>query len=71
MKIAGIVLVILGALALMGAISAGDNILGPLVWIIVGVFLIVRANHKIKYNEKQEETNDWTSTKNENKSTPM
>ena len=53
MKIAGIVLVTLGALALMGAISAGDNILGPLVWIIVGVFLIVRANHKIKYNEKQ------------------
>lgn len=41
MKTAGAVLVTIGALALIGTISTGDNILGPLVWLSVGVFLIV------------------------------
>lgn len=30
------------------SIIMGNNVLGPLVWTIVGIFLIIRANHKMK-----------------------
>lgn len=38
MKTTGIVLVIIGVLAFIGTTIMGNNVLGPLVWTIVGIF---------------------------------
>ena len=43
----------------------GDNVLGPSVWTIVGIFLIIRANHKKRYIEEQKQQED--SIENEDK----
>ena len=43
----------------------GNNVLGPLVWTIVGIFLIIRANHKKRYFEEQTQRED--SIENEDK----
>lgn len=65
MKITGIVLVIIGVLSFIGAATMGDNVLGPSVWTIVGIFLIIRANHKKRYIEEQKQQED--SIENEDK----
>lgn len=46
MKTFGIILIVLGALSAIGAISAGHNPSGPIFWLILGVVLVVRANAK-------------------------
>ena len=65
MKTTGIVLVIIGVLAFIGTTIMGNNVLGPLVWTIVGIFLIIRANHKKRYFEEQTQRED--SIENEDK----
>lgn len=44
MKTAGWICTILGALALIGSISAGHNPTGPTFWLALGIFLLYRAN---------------------------
>lgn len=44
MKIAGWICTILGALALIGSVSAGHNPIGPTFWLALGIFLLYRAN---------------------------
>lgn len=46
MKTIGIILIVLGALSAIGAISAGHNPSGPIFWLILGIVLVVRANAK-------------------------
>ena len=48
MKIAGWILLVLGSLSCIGALTAGHNISGPLFWIAIGIMLIIRSKHNKK-----------------------
>ena len=58
MKTAGIVIIVLGSLSLLGCLIGGNNTIGPLFWIGLGIFLIHRANQK-KQEKKDKE--DWSN----------
>lgn len=62
MKITGWIIIILGALALLGCLLKGSSIFGPLIWLGIGIYLIHRA--KEKEREKQEFIN-WNKQSNE------
>ena len=40
MKTAGWILIVIGALAFIGAASKGDSVFGPLFWIGIGIVLL-------------------------------
>lgn len=52
MKIAGWICMILGALTLIGSVSAGHNPTGPTFWLALGIFLLYKANNR-EENEKR------------------
>jgi len=60
MKTIGIILLVLGGLAVLGAISQAmqgrDANLGGLTFVVLGAFLIHRANKK---KEEREERGKW------------
>lgn len=56
----GWTLIVLAGLALIGALSAGNNPLGPVFWLGVGIYLVYRANQKEKENKEKE---DWKNGK--------
>ena len=62
MKTTGIVLLIIGIISFAGAIIAskrGENIFaGPIAFILVGAFLITRANKKIKEEIEKKQWED-------------
>lgn len=53
MKIAGWICVVIGGLALIGAIVGGGNPFGPLFWLGLGITLLYFANHKNSNKEQQ------------------
>lgn len=57
MKIAGYIITVLGVLALIGTIVGGHNPIGPIFWIALGIFLIIRANKKQDDKEKFDQWN--------------
>lgn len=57
MKIAGYIITVLGVLALIGTIVGGHSPIGPIIWIALGVFLIIRANNKQDDKEKFDQWN--------------
>jgi len=68
MKIAGIILLSIGILSFLGALialSQGRNILtGPIVFIVVGAFLLSRANKKKEEEEKKKQWEQGDSNVN-------
>lgn len=52
MKVFGWILVIIGGLSLIGAVSAGDSAFGPLFWLGLGITLVCVANRK-KNNDEE------------------
>ncbi len=63
MKIAGYIITAVGVLAAIGAITAGHNFIGPMLWIALGVFLILRAYKKKKDDE---DLNKWNNSNQSN-----
>ena len=55
MKIAGIIVLVLGILSFLGAALAGHSVIGPLFWVAVGIALLYFANQK---KEKEKEKNE-------------
>lgn len=59
MKIAGIILLVIGALStiggILGTISGRDPNLAGLIFVVIGVFLIYRANQKKADAEKKKQ----------------
>lgn len=56
MKITGWIFLILGILSSLGILLGGGNLGGPLFWIVLGAYLIHRANVKKK---EQEDYKKW------------
>ena len=56
MKISGWICVVVGGLALIGAIIAGSNTSGPLSCMGLGITLLYFANHK--NNNKEQQSNN-------------
>lgn len=54
MKTTGIVLLVFGALAFMGNMIGGSNPTGALFFIVLGAYLIHRANQKKKEKEDKD-----------------
>ena len=53
MKTAGWILIVIGALAFLGAASKGHSVFGPLFWIGIGSVLIYLKREKEETNEKR------------------
>ena len=53
MKTAGWILIVIGALAFLGAASKGHSVFGPLFWIGIGGVLICLKREKEETNEKR------------------
>lgn len=58
MKKIGYIILVFGILSFIGCLSARANLLGPIFWIGLGIFLLYRANQKKK---NQEEKDKWNS----------
>lgn len=58
MKTAGIIFIVLGSIALLGSLLSGNNPIGGLLFLALGIFLIQRANQKKINAEKKEK---WES----------
>lgn len=58
MKIAGIIVLVLGALSFLGAASAGHSVIGPLFWIAVGIAMLYFANQKKKKQQEDKSDNN-------------
>lgn len=52
MKIAGWIIIVFGGLSLLGALGAGNSVVGPIFWLGVGITLLYFANHK-KNNDNE------------------
>ena len=48
MKTTGWVLLVLGGLSCLGALTAGHNIFGPILFIAIGIVLINKSNNDNK-----------------------
>ena len=55
MKIFGWICIALGGLSLIGAVGAGDSVVGPLFWLGVGIALLCVANKKKNEEENKKE----------------
>ena len=67
MKVAGWIFTILGALALLGSLTAvangyDRNIGGPIVFLVLGIFFLSRARHKEKEKSNFDNWNNNVST---------
>lgn len=50
MKVFGWICVVIGGIALLGAISSGHSAFGPLFWLGLGITLLYFTNNKEKEN---------------------
>ena len=67
MKVIGWILLIFGALALIGSLAYGNgSVMGSAFWTAVGAFLIVRANKKKQEQAAKQEWAMHSKKKNEN-----
>jgi hypothetical protein len=64
MKTAGWILIVIGALAFIGAASKGDSVFGPLFWIGIGGALLYLKKEK---EENAKEQNDFMTPKHAEK----
>ncbi len=66
MKVAGIILLVLGILstlgALIGAVNGHSTSFGGIAFIVLGAFLISRANKK---KEEEEKKKEWIEGKSD------
>ena len=58
MKTAGIVIIALGVLSMLGILLKGGNLIGPVFWIALGWFLLYRARKKKEVESHNEENNE-------------
>lgn len=54
MKTTGIILIILGSLSFLGSILGGHIGIGPIFFIVLGAYLISRANKKAEERQKKQ-----------------
>lgn len=69
MKVVGIILVVLGALSILGALLAASKgrptSFGGVMFLVIGAFLISRANRKEEEAEKKKKWAEGNLDKNE------
>lgn len=65
MKTAGWILIVIGALAFIGAASKGDSVFGPLFWIGIGIVLLYLKREREKNDKEKTITETTTSKKTE------
>ena len=65
MKTAGWILIVIGALAFIGAASKGDSVFGPLFWIGIGIVLLYLKREREENNKEKTVTETTTSKKTE------
>ena len=63
MKTAGWILIVIGALAFIGAASKGDSVFGPLFWIGIGIVLLYLKRER-EENDKEKTITETTTSKN-------
>ena len=64
MKTAGWILIVIGALAFIGAASKGDSVFGPLFWIGIGIVLLYLKRER-EENDKEKTITETTTKKTE------
>ena len=64
MKTAGYIIICLGVLAFVGTLIGGHNPIGPLFWIVLGVFLLLRARRKQEEKDKLDKWNNSDQKEN-------
>ena len=65
MKTAGWILIVIGALAFIGAVSKGDSVFGPLFWIGIGIVLLYLKREREENDKEKTITETTTSKKTE------
>ena len=65
MKTAGWILIVIGALAFIGAASKGDSVFGPLFWIGIGIVLLYLKREREENNKEKTVKETTTSKKTE------
>ena len=63
MKTAGWILIVIGALAFIGAASKGDSVFGPLFWIGLGIVLLYLKREREENNKEKTIAETTTSKK--------
>lgn len=59
MKIAGWIIIVFGTLGFIGCLAGGNNsIIGPLFWIVLGIYLLRRASQK---QQEKEDKDRWNN----------
>ena len=53
MRITGWIFTVLGILSLLGCLLKGNNPIGPIFWLGLGIFLIYRASQKEQEKKKK------------------
>ena len=65
MKTAGWILIVIGALAFIGAASKGDSVFGPLFWIGIGIVLLYLKREREENNKEKTIAETATPVKTE------
>ena len=65
MKTAGWILIVIGALAFIGAASKGDSVFGPLFWIGIGIVMLYLKREREENDKEKTITETTTSKKTE------
>lgn len=58
MKIAGWIIIVFGTLGFIGCLAGGNSIIGPLFWIVLGIYLLRRASQK---QQEKEDKDRWNN----------
>ena len=58
MRITGWIFTVLGILSLLGSLLKGNNPIGPIFWLGLGIFLIYRASQK---EQEKKEKDKWNN----------
>ena len=64
MKVAGYIITTIGLLALIGSFYGGSSPIGPLFWIAIGIFLLLKARRKREDKDKLDKWNNSDQEKN-------
>lgn len=46
MRTGGIICIVLGSVSTLGALLSGDHVAGPVFWLLLGIFLVIKAEKK-------------------------
>jgi hypothetical protein len=60
MKVLGWIFLVLGSLSFLGTMLGGNPSVGPIFWVVLGLFLISRAKRRKKEEEEKEK---WVNGK--------